>query len=104
MEIVDLGTSFPTNILYLIAKIGVHTAENGPFKICDRKNLVSTRILCNIALQWLNGNASYGQAWCAPIQTILALLGRRSFGQIFAKKNTDTILAKIAKNGFGCLI
>ena len=31
--IVDLVKSFPTTAVYLVAKIGVDTAENGAFKI-----------------------------------------------------------------------
>ena len=30
VNLVDLVKSFPTSILYLLAKIGVDTAENGP--------------------------------------------------------------------------
>ena len=32
----DLVKSFQTSILYFLAKFGVDTAENGPFKVCQK--------------------------------------------------------------------
>ena len=35
-NLVDLVKSFQTTIYYLLAKIGVGTAENGPLKACQQ--------------------------------------------------------------------
>ena len=36
LNLVDLVKSFQTSIYYLLAKIGVDTAENGPLKGCHK--------------------------------------------------------------------
>ena len=35
-NLVDLVKNFQTSIFYLLAKIGVDTAENGPLKVCEK--------------------------------------------------------------------
>ena len=34
--LVDLVKSFQTSVYYLLAKLGVHTAENEPLKVCQK--------------------------------------------------------------------
>ena len=43
VNLVDLVKSFQTSTYYLLAKIGVDTAENGPLKVCQNNlNLSKT--------------------------------------------------------------
>ena len=39
VNLVDLVKSFESNIYYLLAKIGVDTAENEPLKVCQKLSL-----------------------------------------------------------------
>ena len=36
INLIDLVKSYQTSIYYLLAKLGVDTAENGPLKVCQK--------------------------------------------------------------------